>query len=38
MAVSDVVDGLTQMVVDRTPVLDMVRHPDVEISWTRHAA
>jgi hypothetical protein len=24
------------MVVDRTPVLDMVRHPGVEISWTRH--
>jgi len=33
---SDVVDGLSQMVADRTPVLDMVRHEDGEISWTRH--
>ena len=36
MPASDVVDGLAQMVVDRNPVLDMVRHPDGEISWTRH--
>jgi hypothetical protein len=37
MPESDVVDGLEQMVIDRQgPVLDMVRHPDGEITWSRH--
>jgi hypothetical protein len=36
MPASDVVDGLAEMVNDRHPVLDMVRHPDGEITWSRH--
>jgi hypothetical protein len=36
MPARDVLDGLEQMVVDRHPVLDMVRHPDGEITWERH--
>jgi hypothetical protein len=37
MPASDVVDGLAQMVAERQgPVLDMVRHPDGEITWERH--
>jgi hypothetical protein len=33
---SDTIDGLEQMVAERHPVLDMVRHPDGEITWERH--
>lgn len=36
MPASDVLDGLEQMVSDRHPVLDMVRHSDGEITWSRH--
>ena len=36
MPASDTIDGLAQMVVDRHPVLDMVRHPDGEITWERY--
>jgi len=36
MPASDVVDGLAQMVADRTPVLDMVRETDGTLSWIRH--
>jgi hypothetical protein len=35
MPASDTVDGLAQMVSERRPVLDMVRHADGEISWER---
>jgi hypothetical protein len=33
---SDVVDGLQQMVRERSSTLEMVRHPDGEITWERH--
>ncbi len=36
MPASGVVDGVSQMVVDRTPTLTTVRHEDGEISWTGH--
>jgi hypothetical protein len=37
MLASDALDGLAQMVAGRQdPVLDMVRHPDGEITWERH--
>jgi hypothetical protein len=37
MPASDALDGLAEMVTERQgPVLDMVRHEDGEISWTRH--
>lgn len=35
MPASDTIDGLEQMVAERQPVLDMVRHPDGEITWER---
>jgi hypothetical protein len=36
MPASAVVGGLAEMVAARHPVLDMVRHPDGEITWERH--
>lgn len=36
MPASDALDGLAQMVAERNPVLDMVRHDDGTISWERH--
>jgi hypothetical protein len=39
MPASDVVGGLAQMVIERRGpvlVLDMIRHPDGEITWSRH--
>ena len=35
MPASDLVDGLAQMVSDRHPVLEMVRHDDGDITWER---
>jgi hypothetical protein len=36
MPASDTIDGLAEMVAERHPVLDMIRHPDGEITWERH--
>lgn len=35
MPASDTIDGLAEMVAERNPVLDMVRHSDGEITWER---